>query len=83
MNVPPTGRWGCDNSLDVRTRTGDTRCPAYQNLHQDGDDGTTALGSRQRVPKDSLRVAAYGTVDELNSHIGVALATGLAERLTN
>ena len=46
-----------------------------------GDDGTTSLGSRQRVPKDSLRVQAYGTVDELNSHIGVAVALGLCDRL--
>lgn len=42
-----------------------------------GDDGTTALGSRRRVPKDSLRVAAYGDVDELNATIGVAIAAGL------
>ena len=46
-----------------------------------GDDGTTALGSRTRVPKESLRVSAYGTVDELNSFIGVAVAHGLAPRL--
>ena len=46
-----------------------------------GDDGTTALGSRQRVPKESLRVASYGTVDELNSVIGIAMAHGLAPRL--
>ncbi len=46
-----------------------------------GDDGTTALGGSQRVPKESLRVSAYGTVDELNSHIGVALASGLAPKL--
>lgn len=46
-----------------------------------GDDGSTALGSRQRVPKDSLRVNAYGTVDELNSFIGLALAQGLSPRL--
>jgi cob(I)alamin adenosyltransferase len=46
-----------------------------------GDDGTTALGSRQRVPKESLRVEAYGTVDELNATIGVALAHGLTPRL--
>jgi len=44
-----------------------------------GDDGTTALGSGQRVPKDSPRIEAYGTVDELNSHIGVALAAGAHE----
>ena len=40
-----------------------------------GDDGTTGLGDGTRVPKDSLRVEAYGTVDELNSAIGVLLAT--------
>jgi cob(I)alamin adenosyltransferase len=42
-----------------------------------GDDGTTALGGGQRVRKDSLRIEAYGTVDELNSVIGVAVAMGL------
>lgn len=46
-----------------------------------GDDGTTALGGGQRVSKDSARVNAYGTVDELNSVIGLALAHGLAPRL--
>jgi cob(I)alamin adenosyltransferase len=46
-----------------------------------GDDGTTSLGSRERVPKDALRVQAYGTVDELNSTIGVAIASGLCDRL--
>jgi len=39
-----------------------------------GDDGTTGLGDGTRVPKDSLRVDAYGTVDEANSAIGVVLA---------
>jgi cob(I)alamin adenosyltransferase len=39
-----------------------------------GDDGTTGLGDGTRVAKDSLRVAGYGTVDELNSTIGVVLA---------
>ncbi len=42
-----------------------------------GDDGTTALAGGQRVPKESLRIEAYGTVDELNSAIGVAVASGL------
>jgi cob(I)alamin adenosyltransferase len=46
-----------------------------------GDDGSTGLGGGQRVPKESLRVQAYGTVDELNSHLGVALAMGLSGRL--
>src|SRR5436190_9449692 len=46
-----------------------------------GDTGSTALGGGQRVPKDSLRIEAYGTVDELNSVIGVAVASGLVEEL--
>jgi len=46
-----------------------------------GDDGTTALGFGQRVPKDSPRIEAYGTVDELNSVIGVAVALGLREEM--
>jgi cob(I)alamin adenosyltransferase len=46
-----------------------------------GDDGMTGLGGGQRVPKESLRVRSYGTVDELNSHLGMALALGLNERL--
>jgi cob(I)alamin adenosyltransferase len=39
-----------------------------------GDDGTTGLGDGSRVAKDSARVEAYGSVDELNSVIGVLLA---------
>ena len=39
-----------------------------------GDDGTTGLGDGSRTLKESLRVEAYGTVDEANSAIGVALA---------
>ncbi len=46
-----------------------------------GDDGTTGLGGGQRVPKDSARIEAYGTVDELSSAIGVAVALGLQPRL--
>ncbi|NVJ50893.1 MAG: cob(I)yrinic acid a,c-diamide adenosyltransferase [Gammaproteobacteria bacterium] len=40
-----------------------------------GDDGTTGIGSNQRVAKDSLRIEAIGTVDELNSSLGMVLAT--------
>mgnify|MGYP006780065301 CR=1 FL=1 len=39
-----------------------------------GDDGSTGLGDGMRVPKEHLRVEAYGTVDEANSAIGVVLA---------
>ena len=46
-----------------------------------GDDGTTGLGGGQRVGKDTLRIEAYGTVDELNSVLGVALAAGVNETL--
>jgi cob(I)alamin adenosyltransferase len=46
-----------------------------------GDDGTTALGGGGRVPKDSPRIEAYGTVDELNSLLGAALAAGLTARV--
>jgi cob(I)alamin adenosyltransferase len=40
-----------------------------------GDDGTTGLGDGSRVPKDAARVEAIGCVDELNSCIGVVVAT--------
>lgn len=36
-----------------------------------GDAGTTGLGTGERVRKDALRIAAYGTVDETNALIGV------------
>src|SRR5210317_1651837 len=43
-----------------------------------GDKGTTGLGDGSRVDKDNLRVETYGTVDELNSVIGLLLASDLA-----
>jgi cob(I)alamin adenosyltransferase len=39
-----------------------------------GDSGETHLGDMSRVPKTHPRIQAYGTVDELNAHLGVALA---------
>jgi cob(I)alamin adenosyltransferase len=49
-----------------------------------GDDGTTALGTGARRPKYDLRVAAYGTVDETNSTIGMArLHTSVNEPLVD
>ncbi len=47
-----------------------------------GDRGDTALVGGQRVPKDSPRIEAYGTLDELNSIVGIA-RTFNAERLTD
>jgi cob(I)alamin adenosyltransferase len=46
-----------------------------------GDQGTTGLGDGTRVPKDHPRVEAYGTVDELNSLLGVLIAEPLPEDL--
>jgi cob(I)alamin adenosyltransferase len=47
-----------------------------------GDDGSTSLGNKRRVGKDNLRVEAYGTVDELNSVLGLARAAGVDEGLS-
>lgn len=44
-----------------------------------GDDGTTGLGDGSRVPKDSIRVGAFGTTDELNSVLGLVMAETLPE----
>jgi cob(I)alamin adenosyltransferase len=41
-----------------------------------GDDGSTTLGDLSKTTKLDLRLAAYADVDETNSHLGVALATG-------
>jgi hypothetical protein len=38
-----------------------------------GDDGTTGLGTGERVPKTDVRVTAYGEVDEANAAIGLAV----------
>jgi cob(I)alamin adenosyltransferase len=40
-----------------------------------GDSGETHLGDMSRVPKTHPRIEAYGTVDELNAHLGLALVT--------
>lgn len=46
-----------------------------------GDDGTTGLGDGSRTGKDSLRIAAIGEVDELNSTLGLLLAEPLPDRM--
>jgi cob(I)alamin adenosyltransferase len=46
-----------------------------------GDRGETSLGDGTRVPKLDCRIAAFGAVDELNSHIGLALAAELPNEL--
>ena len=48
-----------------------------------GDAGTTGLGDGSRVAKDSARIDAIGSVDELNSTIGVLLAEPLPAHVTD
>jgi cob(I)alamin adenosyltransferase len=48
-----------------------------------GDDGSTGLGDGSRTAKDSLRVEAYGTVDELNSAVGVLRATDVSPEIND
>jgi len=45
-----------------------------------GDDGTTALGTGERRKKYDLRIASYGTVDELNATLGLARLSAGADR---
>ncbi len=46
-----------------------------------GDKGDTSLFGGQRVPKDALRIEAYGTVDELNSVLGIVRADNREEKI--
>ncbi len=46
-----------------------------------GDHGETGLFGNRRVPKDDVRIEAYGTVDELNCHLGLLRADGPAAEL--
>ena len=46
-----------------------------------GDTGETSLGDGCRVPKTDLRISAYGGVDELNSILGITIASGLTSDL--
>ncbi len=48
-----------------------------------GDNGTTALMYGRRVPKNHLRVEAYGSVDELNAALGLARATAEHDFIRN
>ena len=46
-----------------------------------GDRGETSLGDGTRVPKIDCRIAAFGAVDELNSHLGLVLAGELPDEM--
>lgn len=45
-----------------------------------GDDGSTSLWGRERVPKDDVQVESYGTVDELNSVMGMMRSEEMSDR---
>ena len=47
-----------------------------------GDDGSTGLTKGKRIHKDSIRIEAIGDIDELNSMIGVLIASKLDEDIT-
>ncbi len=46
-----------------------------------GDKGTTTLGSGERVQKDSVRIEAVGTVDEVNCFVGLLLANNIPKEI--
>src|SRR6185436_16238963 len=78
---PPSGR--------ARLRPGGSTIPVRitRVYTRTGDGGETALVGGRRIPKDAPRIAAYGTLDELNAAIGLArvfnaenLARGRAHR---
>lgn len=46
-----------------------------------GDKGSTRLGGGQKISKNSLRLECYGTIDELNSHLGLAIALGASSEV--
>lgn len=54
---------------------------AHKIYTRTGDAGETGLRGGDRVPKDSLRVEVYGTLDELNAHLGLARAAGAAPQM--
>lgn len=53
---------------------------AFKIYTKTGDDGTTGLYGGARVPKYDLRIESYGTVDELNSYVGLIRDQPLQEQ---
>ena len=47
-----------------------------------GDNGTTGLADGKRVEKDSMRIAVMGDIDELNSILGLLIASGVGEDIS-
>jgi len=71
-NRVPVGGFGCRPDFH---RAGACALPAADRTMpiytRTGDDGDTGLFGNRRVPKDHVRIEAYGTVDELNAWLGV------------
>jgi cob(I)alamin adenosyltransferase len=63
-----------ENGLRAAHRKQDPTVKIYTKT---GDEGITGLLGNRRVPKDDLRIEAYGTIDELNATLGLARAHGL------
>src|SRR6187200_1228023 len=84
-NVRSVSADSIEEALGNRGSGGVLRCGAegrpMRIYTKTGDDGTTGLFGNQRVPKDALRVEVYGTVDETNTILGLALAAGAPEEL--
>ena len=57
--------------------TDEERDPTVKIYTKTGDEGVTGLLGNRRVPKDDIRIEAYGTIDELNAVLGLARAQGL------
>ncbi len=56
---------------------------AYKIYTKTGDKGTTALYGGDKVSKNHPRLKAYGTIDELNSYLGLAISFGKNDKLNN
>jgi cob(I)alamin adenosyltransferase len=86
INAVPDGLLGLVSSVLRRRiateRMGDSMGNRLSKIAtRTGDDGTTGLGDGRRVRKDSVRIAAIGDVDELNSNVGVLLCEALPEQV--
>jgi cob(I)alamin adenosyltransferase len=69
-----------ENAEESATRCGRTTLVYLNRIYtRSGDAGETSLGDGRRVAKTHPRIAAYGSVDELNASIGVVLALGELE----
>lgn len=67
----------CDGTDPDPGRYSDAQNPTMKIYTRTGDDGTTGLFGGERVHKHDARVEAYGTVDELNSAIGLVRSAGV------